>query len=68
MGEFFGSADSKGFNVEAAFGSRALEEPGRGASVRINVCDNTKQGSMLVIVCQGPFGDEDLLTACGRAT
>jgi hypothetical protein len=68
MGEFFGSADSKGFNVEAAFGSRALGEPGGGASVRINVSDNTKQGSMLVIVCQVPIRDDDLLTSCDRAT
>jgi hypothetical protein len=58
MGEFFGSADSKGFNVEAAFGGRATEEPGRAASVRINDCDNTKQGSMLVTVCQGLIEDE----------
>jgi len=62
MGEFFGSADSKGFNVEAAFGSRALGEPGGGASVRINVSDNTKQDNMLVIVCQGPIEDEGVWT------
>lgn len=68
MGEFFGSADSKGLNVEAAFGSRALGEPGGGAGVRINVSDNRKEGSVLVIVCQGPIGDEDLLTSCDRAT
>ena len=52
------SADSTGFTVGATFGGRTSEKPGRAASVRINDCDNTKQGNMLVIVCQGPIGDE----------
>ena len=61
-GAFFGSADSKGFIVGAAFGGRMSDEPRRVTSVRINTCDNTREDGILVTLCQGPIRDESVRT------